>query len=65
MDLSKIKGEYYQILDGEKKYLPLFNYEESKKAEPIIKALEGMTIDSAKELLNKVSIAIEQLAVVR
>lgn len=65
MDLSKIKGEYYQNLDGKKNYWPLFNNKELEKAEPIIKTLEGMTIDSAKELLNKVSIAIEQLVIVR
>ncbi|AOZ77191.1 hypothetical protein AC231_12445 [Clostridium pasteurianum] len=65
MDLSNLKGECWKNLNGEKKYLPLFTEKELKKAESIVETLEGMPIDSAKELLNKVSIAIEQLAVIR
>ncbi|ALB44596.1 hypothetical protein [Clostridium beijerinckii] len=61
MDMSKAIGETWTTLKGEKKSLSLFKSEELEKAELIVKALNGMTISSAKELLNKVSIAIDQL----
>lgn len=65
MNLSKAKGETWKpIGNGEEKSLPLFNDEELGRAEIIVKQLEGLSIRSAQELLNKVSIAIEQLSII-
>jgi hypothetical protein len=65
MDLSQVKGETWSPMgNGEERSLPLFKKDELEKAEIIVKQLEGLTIISAQELLNKVSIAISQLAVI-
>ncbi len=64
MDLTKAKGETWNSLDGKEKGLPLFEKSELERAESIVQALDGMTIDSAKELLEKVSKSITQLTIV-
>lgn len=52
--------EFGDGLKGTVKRLPLFREEEIEKADTIIKALEGMTIESAQELLDKVNKCILQ-----
>ena len=63
MNLSKAKGKTWTNLDGKEESLPLFEQNELKNAKLIVKALEGTSINSAKELLNKISNAIEQLTI--
>ncbi|NMF04526.1 hypothetical protein ACUH7Y_09395 [Clostridium beijerinckii] len=62
MDLSKAVGEKWIPMTGREKGLPLFlNQDELERANSIVNVLEGMSIESAQELLNKVNIALLQL----
>ena len=67
--MKKISGlsvPIYESLDDKIYSQPLFNDpDELKRAELIVENLAGLTISSAKELLNKVSKALEQLTMVR
>ena len=42
---------------------PLFDINEEEKAKSILSALEGMSIDSAKKLLQKCNCALTQMQV--
>ena len=45
---------------GEKKYMKLFREEEIERAETIVTALNGLQIDSAQELLEKINMYLLQ-----
>ena len=49
------KEKYYEAPDSTRRYAKLFTSEEVTRAEAIVDALEGLTIDSAQELLKKVN----------
>ncbi len=59
------REKYYETPDLEKRYAKLFSKEEITRAETIVNALEGLTIDSAQELLKKVNKYILQSLVAK
>lgn len=62
-NLKDVKRQICQIIDGQKIYSPLFSEEELKRAEPIVQCLEGMTIRSAKDLLERIKEAIDYVTI--
>ena len=59
------REKYYETPDLEKRYAKLSSKEEITRAETIVNALEGLTIDSAQELLKKVNKYILQSLVAK
>ena len=59
------REKYYEAPDLERRYIKLFSKEEISRAETIVNALEGLTIDSAQELLKKVNKYILQSLVAK
>lgn len=64
MNLKIAKDNNIVDLDGEH-HIPLFKNDEIERAESIVRALDGMTIDSANELLTKVSESLTQIMVIQ
>ncbi|MBA9088719.1 hypothetical protein FHR92_005237 [Fontibacillus solani] len=66
MKLNQATVESFRSLNGEViNALPLFEVDELDRAESIVNSLDGLPIDSARALLEKVSKALTQLTVVR
>lgn len=63
MNLEDARDKRRANINGEP-LMPLFDTDELDRAESIVKALDGMTIDSANELLAKVSKSLTQLSVI-
>lgn len=60
MPVREAKGEIFERLGGEEKRTQLFSEDEVPRAEAIAKALEGLSIASAQNLLQKVSVYLMQ-----
>ncbi|SHJ53686.1 hypothetical protein SAMN02745163_02091 [Clostridium cavendishii DSM 21758] len=61
-ELSNAIGEKWVNCSGEQKGLPLFSkQDELERAEKIVHVLEGMSIESAQEILSKINKALLQL----